>query len=841
MTWEEKPLTRPRVIITPEALATLKANLDRCPGKEQIVNFALLTGNAETALAEAKRAEHWLNELFRLMGRISYSHYRLTQSDYQVIYEAESALAHPAVTGELRERLRAKIAARCYMLANADYIPRGAAVHMGNPNMAINRYMGLPLYAQLIADHPMAKSWLDDAYVYTKWKTSYNVTAGGGTFRENPGYATYSPTIFLTTAAIALRNAGYDIDTFEPLKDIGRYFRDIETPVAPPMGIANMNRGHAKWLKGRHVRVLPAFGNGQHIAGGQTQMLLASLTARSDPAYAAEMMQSFYEDGGYLGTEMDLPFMWLYWNPDIAPKPMMRTDKLITGFGGVLRAHSTSPEETYAVLRNGYTQSHWNPDQGTLVFNSRGVCISPATGWGYNSMEQGICRDSRICFGEPLADHEHGRVDTNIVDYGSLPSMGYLLGQQTFRKEWDPTKTLTNNFDWSRQVMLLKSTRPDGPNYLVVRDTTQGASPMKRWWYQWFITKDTNITPIPGGVRATGIEKSDVKLDVRFLEPAEAKVGVKGLTNPPRGYEGWDFAQVSVPQEPDKGYFTVFYPSKGAEPGLGTTEKLAEGVVKITTPESVDYVFCAVENPVVFKDALVEINAYAGAVRIYPDRVLLVNASGQQGSVAYKGVKAEGIGPFEHVAAVSPAKTETVAAGRRLAPVARPEGEGMLITVDGTGGANAVVTGSGLKGWVLARGGKVTYAMTEGTGTVGYKGFYIKGEAPFVCVHEPGKVTLTADGRRRIFQMPIPEDLVPASLLPPKESLPENIKKALQGGWTNWPWAVDLKVDGVGGMQAGWYNGLMTIGLDDGKHIAVISPYTNPPVWKDNAYTRLLP
>jgi hypothetical protein len=33
----------------------------------------------------------------------------------------------------------------------------------------------------------------------------------------------------------------------------------------------------------------------------------------------------------------------------------------------------------------------------------------------------------------------------------------------------------------------------------------------------------------------------------------------------------------------------------------------------------------------------------------------------------------------------------------------------------------------------------------------------------------------------------------------------------------------------------------MTIGVPAGKYIIEIGPYTNPPVWKANAYTRLLP
>ena len=66
--------------------------------------------------------------------------------------------------------------------------------------------------------------------------------------------------------------------------------------------------------------------------------------------------------------------------------------------------------------------------------------------------------------------------------------------------------------------------------------------------------------------------------------------------------------------------------------------------------------------------------------------------------------------------------------------------------------------------------------------------------------------------------------------------LPESFKRE----FINWPWAVETKIDGVS-RQGGWYDGLMTIGCPDGKHTIEIGPYTNPPVWRENAYTHLLP
>jgi hypothetical protein len=823
LTWDAKEVSRPRVFGTAESIAKLKANLDRCPGGAQIKNFSLLTGDTKTALAEANTA------LAALDGRLHsldffLTHYRQAQMDYDPTFYADSALACPDLPAEVRQRLMAKVAAMCYMLTNADFNPRGAGVHLGNPNMSFNRFLGMPLYAALIPDHPMAKQWLGDAADYLKWKVSFNVTSAGGTFRECPGYATYGPSLFCAAAAIALRNAGYDLDRFQPLKDWGQYFESIDTPLTAPRGL--YRQPLIDWLGAKKVRVLPGFGNGSDVAGGQTYLLLAQLTAQSDPAFAARMMADWQEAGAYQGSaDCMQPYFWFWWDPDLSPTPVLRTDQLLTGFGGILRAHSDSPEETYVALRQGYTQSHWNPDQGTFVLYARGACLCPPTGWGYSSTE-GICHDSRICFGTPLADHEHGRVDTNVVDYGFTPAVGYLLGRQTFKQRWDQTKTLRGDFDWSRQVLMVRSERVNGPNYVMVRDTTQGDCPLPSWWYQWLVAKADDVTAVPGGVHVNAAE--GVKLDITFLEPAGAAVTIKGTKVP--GFQD-DYAQISVSQGPNHGYLTLFYPYKEGEAPPTKVERLGEGIIRVTTTESQDYLFCAVDKPVVYKDGVVDINAAAGAVRVFPDHVLLVNSSGVSGSVGYKGVVAQGVGPFEYRTVPAPAQPELVSVGRKLAPIdPLPAGQEMVST-----------GWPGLQGVVREDGDKTTYAATAGAGTVGDAKFYIKGEAPFVVTHEPGLVTLRTEGRRRIFQMPIPIDIVPPALLPPPDNLPpEFLTGRVILGILNWPWAVDVKVDGIS-YQAGWDDGLMTFGVPEGKHVVEIRPYTNPPVWAENAYTRLLP
>ena len=135
----------------------------------------------------------------------------------------------------------------------------------------------------------------------------------------------------------------------------------------------------------------------------------------------------------------------------------------------------------------------------------------------------------------------------------------------------------------------------------------------------------------------------------------------------------------------------------------------------------------------------------------------------------------------------------------------------------------------------------MTLVASEGLGRIGYGDFYVQGEAPFVCEWKPGEVVLEAKGRRRVFVMPIPQNLVPESQAPLKESLPDFIQPGLtEYGYFNWPVAPSMEINGAL-VQGGWYDGVMAVGLDDEQSKVTIRPWTNPSVWSENATTRLLP
>ncbi|MHB9132633.1 MAG: hypothetical protein ACYDBB_16310 [Armatimonadota bacterium] len=118
-------------------------------------------------------------------------------------------------------------------------------------------------------------------------------------------------------------------------------------------------------------------------------------------------------------------------------------------------------------------------------------------------------------------------------------------------------------------------------------------------------------------------------LQVRFLQPAAVRMETREATS-----NKATFAVTAVgPVAEDMP--TVLYPRKQGEP-TPAYESLADGVVKITTSEGVDYVFMD-RKPMVFTREGLTFRGIAGAVRVYPNgEIDLVIAEGP-GEISYRG------------------------------------------------------------------------------------------------------------------------------------------------------------------------------------------------------------
>ncbi len=115
------------------------------------------------------------------------AHFRMAENDRYIAPLVDSALAWPGLSGKARRSLLSQVAAMCYVLNDPDFNPRGIGMHLGNPNMPINRYMGFPQYANLIPSHPLHQQWMAEARGYISWKLGDNISPGGA-WREEMSY-----------------------------------------------------------------------------------------------------------------------------------------------------------------------------------------------------------------------------------------------------------------------------------------------------------------------------------------------------------------------------------------------------------------------------------------------------------------------------------------------------------------------------------------------------------------------------------------------------------------------------------------------------------------------------
>jgi hypothetical protein len=581
------------------------------------------------------------------------AHYRHTQMAGWV-NEADELLSSPQLDPERRRRLRTALAALASALAEPDFNPRGSMVHLGNPNMPINRFCALPLAAALIPDHPHADRYLDLSADYLRYKLAMNVAPGGAWSELITYFGASAPHVMQT--AMVLGNSGrLDEPTLRQAALPAAFTVNLLSPPDPRFG----------------KRMLPNWGHeGYDLT---THWLVAAgLIRKTDPELAKALAWSWDQLGRPLKSHHDAGF---------TPRALVHADLLRQlpagyvprqlsstwwpGFGAVLRAHAGDPHETYFSYRQGYLTSHCDANQGDFVLYAKGAPLSTLSLFGYaihNNRPFGQLNEefgwhNRVRFGSQsnTGGWPGGGAISGVHGHFFSDSVDYLIGLG----DYGPQR-------WSRQILFLKGKAAAGPNYFVFRDSfcnQQGDPPklQRKWWY----------LKTPGKkelVRSTDHELNyssphGPRLNVRFLQPADVQVESRDATQDGPLYNraaiNWQEASTKSPTDPPKTSVQVeetitvtavgpiapgqdilatLYPQR-ADERAPRYEPLADGAARITTSEGVDYVF-ARRTPMQFQQGEVAFEGTAGAVRIYPNEIHLVVAE-SPGRVAHRGVTFE--------------------------------------------------------------------------------------------------------------------------------------------------------------------------------------------------------
>ncbi|MGD0089665.1 MAG: hypothetical protein ABSE73_07075 [Planctomycetota bacterium] len=694
----------PRCFATPEIAARVRAALDQHPEKALLSKLYIIDGKDETGAANAKTTIEGFKtgrggDDWNIFGL---SNYRQTYQFPWVVY-ADSALAWPKLPPEQRKEIRRFLALQAYLFSEPDQNPRGSGVHEGNPNMPIGRTEALALLATMLPDHPRYGYWMEQLKAITIFRIASNTEVGGAWF-EPPIYQFYGPTRALALAQIALRNAGVaDLSKEGWHKAAMLYDAHLTMPEVRAKG----------W------RPFPGMGNSGLTLEGIFGISMSVFDA-SDREFAGFLryMHRLSSGNNRVSLTNDPEFSFGF-VPDIPEKPGVLKTTFIPGYGVAFRAHYGTPDETAMLFRCGYNHSHWDMDDLNVILCGKGAPLSPGTGYQYYSgpaVQNDAIYHNRVKVGKLNLHEPYGRVENVLQDYGFGAAVDYAVGREYYPPEYfDDGK---GEMEWRRHVLFLKSAKPDGANYFVMRDTFPGGKDRAAWWY-WFNLDTADMISVDGkafdkdkaALNQVVPEEQMQALTGRALEmrtkygagtafrfaskePLTARTVMTWDYNVAPNYHHRTFGkELGVIYHEDKetkttlriagtaaeGFFCLVYPHKDAEQPAACTQ-LADSVLKVVTSESTDFCFVS-DTPLNFKQEDVVFTGKAGAVRVFPDRVVLCLSSGV-GQVGYEGCVCEGCGPFERTVALADLKPslQKIEGGYEKKIVNVELGEGITVT-----------------------------------------------------------------------------------------------------------------------------------------------------------------
>jgi len=341
---------------------------------------------------------------------------------------ADSALSWDGMPDSLRRRVRAALAAVAYLNTDPDVFPRASGIHLGNPNMPIQKFL-LPYVANLIPDHPMAPKWMEASEQFVRYKMQL-LSAPKGGWGEMIHYFNASVP-HLGRMILALENSFQaDPRTIRQFAMIPRFAASFMTPPDPRFG----------------ARILPGLGHcGVHV--DCYALPTAVMVKERDPELAGELLWAWRAGGGLMhgfGEYRRLLPLFTEIPTPAVPEKLLRS-QWYPGVGAVLRAHPGSPDETYLLYSQGYFLSHRDSDQGEFVLYAKGAPLSPLPMRGYVTQQtsphndwggsQGLYQTrcdiyNRVRLGAPdeTGGWPGGGLESNVNEFYGGETLDYLCG-----------------------------------------------------------------------------------------------------------------------------------------------------------------------------------------------------------------------------------------------------------------------------------------------------------------------------------------------------------------------------------------------------------------------------
>jgi WD40 repeat protein len=356
------------------------------------------------------------------------------------------------------------------------YTP-GQLAPWGNFNSC--RWVGLGLASVFFEGHPAAAEWRNFAKSQMDGETTATISRDG-VYPEC--LSNYYPFWWqnVTLFSYALQRHGWgDYRANAQYQAAARFFIDVLTPPDATFD------GH---------RMVPPIGH--HPGAGYRNYGQYALMARlfGQETELGKLCQwAWNENGRPAGHHYALPVNLFLADATSPTLPRTLTSKAWDDYGFLFRNHVNTGKETYFLLKNSRVEWHQEADEGSFHFYGKGALLAAD---GLNLYSQ----DKPCPYCDPAktdaADRLSGRTARhhNLITFRGPVNDGMIRGQwRAFRSTevadygWANIPKVSTSPDgrtwedsYDRRALLLKATNPDGPEYIVLQDTTRGPD-MPEW------------------------------------------------------------------------------------------------------------------------------------------------------------------------------------------------------------------------------------------------------------------------------------------------------------------------------------------------------------------------
>lgn len=295
-----------------------------------------------------------------------------------------------------------------------------------NANFEADRVGAVGTVGLVFAGHPDAVAFVAHARERLAEMLEIYSTPGSGKWYENPAcYYLTSVKCWGSLAYHLIREGYCTLADVPRLQDFLRWGMLLLTPRTPhEYDYMCIGSDDATYRAKERVRRIPPIGDHAHIGPWvpEQYLLLASLYAEADPAFADLLKWAYHEGGGYGGYFGDVPQAFASMTEaDLTPADIdiPLHSRRLEGFGAVLRGQVGQEDEFYLLVKQGPGGYRYHRTEGSFLLFANGKPLI------YDGGEAGeTWRHSTLAFYDvhmPLAPGHVERVAT-------LPSVEFVQG-----------------------------------------------------------------------------------------------------------------------------------------------------------------------------------------------------------------------------------------------------------------------------------------------------------------------------------------------------------------------------------------------------------------------------